>query len=441
MSQNRRRKPARRAKPEPKRAAETVTISKIAQQGDGEAALADGTRVFVPLTLPGDEIRVQPGTRRGDGVSGSVVDWIERQPRNDTLCDVFGTCGGCQLQHLPANDYRAWKTGSVRTALARHGLDVDIAPMREVPVNARRRATLSLVMTADGPVLGFNAAYSDRVIGMDGCPLLAAPLAALWGPIREFCTTVFKAPARADIRLTAAGPGSVEIVIATDHALDLARREAIAGFSETHDIARFCWQNGSASPEPVVQRRPVVLRIGKAEIELPVGGFLQPSADGETILQELVMAGIGRAAKVADLYCGIGTFAFVLASAGKHVLAVDDNDAQIAALDQAAGRAGLGGHIRTEVRDLKSSPLEAQALGELDAAVFDPPRAGAKAQAECLADSSAATIVAVSCNPATLARDLRVLVDGGYRIDSLTPVDQFPMSYHVEAVAVLRRTG
>ena len=151
------------------------------------------------------------------------------------------------------------------------------------------------------------------------------------------------------------------------------------------------------------------------------------------------MAGIGSAAKVADLYCGIGTFAFVMASAGKHVLAVDDNDAQIAALDQAAGRAGLGGHIRTEVRDLKSSPLEAQALGELDAAVFDPPRAGAKAQAECLADSSAATIVAVSCNPATLARDLRVLVDGGYRIDSLTPVDQFPMSYHVEAVAVLRR--
>jgi len=441
MSQKRRRKPARRAKAEPKRAAETVTISKIAQQGDGEASLADGTRVFVPLTLPGDEIRVQPGPRRGDGVAGSVLEWIERQPRAEPLCEVFGTCGGCQLQHLPADDYEAWKTGAVRTALSRHGLDVDIAPLRRVPVNARRRATLSLVMTADGPVLGFNAAYSDRVIGMDGCPLLAPPLAALWGPIRDFCTTIFKAPARADIRLTAAGPGSVEVVIVTDQPLDLVRREAVAGFSETHDIARFCWQHGAASPEPVVQRRAVVLHIGKAEIELPVGGFLQPSADGEAILQELVMAGVGDAAKIADLYCGIGTFAFVMASAGKHVLAVDDNVAQVAALDQAAGRAGLGGHVRTEVRDLKSSPLEARAFAELDAAVFDPPRAGAKAQAECLADSDAATVVAVSCNPATLARDLRILVDGGYRIDSLTPVDQFPMSYHVEAVAVLRRPG
>lgn len=439
MSPNKRRRSARRSKPAPKRPAETIVISKIAQQGDGEGQLADATRVFVPLTLPGDEILVQPGTKRGDGLAGSVLEWIERQPRKEPICDVFGICGGCQLQHVPEADYRKWKTDAVRTALARHGFAIDIEPLRQVPVDARRRATLSLVMTADGPVLGFNGAYSDRVIGMDGCPLLAQSLSRLWVPMRDFCVQVFKAPMRADIRITAAAPGSIEVVVAADQELDLAKREAIAGFSETHDIARFCWQNAGTSPEPVVQRRPVLLSIAKAEIELPVGGFLQPSAEGEAILQELVMAGVAKARKVADLYCGIGTFSFVLASAGKHVLAIDDNAAQIAALDQAAGRAGLGGHIQTEVRDLKSSPLQAGAFTEIDAVVFDPPRAGAKAQAECLADSDAGTIVAVSCNPATLARDLRILVDGGYRIESLTPVDQFPMSYHVEAVCVLRR--
>ncbi len=439
MSSKRRRRPARRVKPEPKRPAETVEITKIAQQGDGEGALTDATRIFVPLTLPGDVIRAQPGARRGDGISGSVLEWIEQTPRKDPICNVYGSCGGCQLQHVPTADYQSWKSDAVRTALSRHGLSVELSPLRQVPLNARRRATLSLVMTADGPVLGFNGAYSDRVIGMDGCPLLAPALAGLWVPIRDFCASVFAAPMRADIRMTAAQPGSVEIVIATDRELDLGLREAIAAFSKTHDIARFCWQLPGTSPEPVVQRRPVLLTIGKAEIEFPVGGFLQPSSEGESVLQSLVMDGVGKARKVADLYCGIGTFAFVLASAGKHVMAADDSAPQIAALDQAAGRAGLGGHIGAAVRDLKDSPFEAAAFGDIDAVVFDPPRAGARAQAECLADCGAATIVAVSCNPATLARDLRILVDGGYRIESLTPVDQFPMSYHVEAVAVLRR--
>jgi 23S rRNA (uracil1939-C5)-methyltransferase len=441
MNTRRRRKPSGRRRPTPDRPAEAVVIAKLAQHGDGEGRLADGTRVFVPLTLPGDEIRVQPGAKRGDGVAGTVIDWINRQPREEPICKVFGSCGGCQLQHVPAATYQAWKTDAVRTALARHGLDAAMEPLRQVPLDARRRATLSLVMTADGPVLGFNAAYSDRVIGMDGCPLLASSLSVLWAPLRDFCTSIFSAPMRADIRITAAGAGAVEIVVITDQELNLARREAVAAFSETHDIARFCWQVPGVSPETVVQRRTMLLSIGSAEIELPVGGFLQPSAEGETVLQELVMAGVGDAARVADLYCGIGTFAFMLASSGKHVLAADDNAPQIAALDRAAGRAGLGGHIRTEVRDLKSSPFEGRAFADLDAVVFDPPRAGAKSQAECLADSNVGTIIAVSCNPATLARDLRILVDGGYKVERLTPVDQFPMSYHVEAVAVLHRAG
>lgn len=441
MSAGRRRKPQKRGKPAPKRATETVVIEKVAQQGDGEAVLADGTRVFTPLTLAGDRLTVQPGAKRGDGVAGSVVEWIDKAYRNDPVCDFFGTCGGCQLQHMPADSYDAWKTDAVRTALSRHGISVEISPLRKVPLDARRRATLGFIMTAAGPVLGFNEAYSDRVIAMDGCPLLTPVLARLWVPLRDFCARVFTAPARADVRITAADEGSVEVVVVTDMLLDLAAREAIADFANAHDIARFCWQRGSESPEPVVQRSPVKLTIGKAVIELPMGGFLQPSAAGEAILQELVLDGVGNAARVADLYCGVGTFAFKMASVKKHVLAVDDNAPQIAALDRAAGRAGLGGYVETQVRDLRASPLEPKAFAGLDAVVFDPPRAGAKAQAETLADSMVPRIVAVSCNPATLARDLRILMDGGYQIERMTPVDQFPMSYHVEAVTVLRRAG
>ena len=242
-----------------------------------------------------------------------------------------------------------WKTGAVTTALSRHGLSVDLAPMQQVPLNARRRATLAFVMTAAGPMLGFKEAYSDRIVGMDSCPLLAPPLAALWVPLREFCGRIFQSPFRADLRVTTTGAGSVDIVIEADAELDLARREAIAAFAEARDVARVSWQRPGEPPEPVVQRKPVLLNIGRREIELPMGGFVQPSTEGERSCRRWYRR-VLRRAPVADLYCGIGTFAFVLSSDRRHVLAVDDNAAQIAALDRAAGRAGLGGYIDTAVR-------------------------------------------------------------------------------------------
>ena len=438
------RKPARRGRgrgkrPPPKLPPEDVLIERIAQQGDGEGRLADGTRVFAPLTLPGERVRLQPKGKRGDGLAAEVLEVLEGKPRQEPICPVFGTCGGCQLQHLPDADYVAWKSAAVATALSRHGIDVVPQPLLRAPVRSRRRATLSCVATKDGVVLGFNQAQSDRVVGIGGCPLLVPALERLIEPLRTLLGRVLTPPARADVALTAADAGALEMVVAADVEPDLAAREILAAFAQEHDLARLAWRTPGMPAEPVAARRDLTLSLGGVEVALPIGSFLQPSAEGEAILRQRVEGACAGSGRVADLYCGIGTFTLPLAARGAHVLAVDGDAGQAGALELAAGRAGLGGRVTALARDLQADPLSADELSSFDAVVFDPPRAGARAQAACLAESAVPLVVAVSCNPATMGRDLRLLLDGGYAIETLTPVDQFPMSYHVEAVAVLRR--
>ena len=257
---------------------------------------------------------------------------------------------------------------------------------------------------------------------------------------------ILKGGERADIAMTAVGVSGqdVELVITSGHKVDLKAREALAGFAEAQDVVRIAWSEPGLPPEQIVQRRDLMLHLGGVDIQLPINGFLQPSVDGEALLQDLVIEGLGdvvtaKGGRIADLYCGVGTFALPLAAARKHVLAVDGIAAQAGALATAAGRAGLGGRLSTDVRDLKMEPLMPNELNEFDAVIFDPPRAGAKVQVEELANSTVPCIIAVSCNPATLGRDLRILIDAGYRLDKVTPVDQFPMTHHAEAVAVLHR--
>ena len=440
MSRPRRQKPRRAgARREPRRDPEDVLIERIGQQGDGEGSLADGTRVFVPVTLPGEKARVQPRAKRGDGIAAEVIERLDGPAHATPFCPVYGRCGGCQLQHVPDEDYVAWKRGSIVTALRRQGISLEVGDLQRVPLASRRRARLSAIMTAAGLVLGFNAARADNVIDINTCPLFAEPLAALMTPLRELLRTILRPSDRADVAVTALGDANVDILVISKVTLDLQIREQLAAFAAEKDIARISWELPGASPEPVVARHAVVFDAGGVAVEMPGGGFLQPSDAGEAILRGLVMTGVGEAKRLADLYCGIGTFALPLAAAGAHVVAIDGAAPLIAGLNRAAGQAGLGGHIEAQTRDLAERPLELHQLEGLEAVIFDPPRAGAKTQAEALAGSAVPKVVAVSCNPSTLARDLRILLDGGYRLDSVVPVDQFPMSYHVEAVATLTR--
>ena len=275
MSRPRRGK--KRPRPAPLRAPEVVTVTKVAQQGDGEALLADGVRVFMPLTLPGDIVRVQPGAKRGDGMVGSVLEFIETVPRAAPICPVFGQCGGCQLQHMPADAYAEWKRDAVAAGLSRQGIDIELEPLRTVPLASRRRASLAAVMTQNGLRFGFNEAHSDRIIDIPSCPLLVSALQNLLAPVRAMLVDILEGGERADIAMTAVGVSGqdVELVITSRHKVDLKAREALAAFAEAHDVVRIAWSEPGVPPEQIVQRHDLMLHLGGVDIQLPINGFLQ----------------------------------------------------------------------------------------------------------------------------------------------------------------------
>src|SRR5690606_15744113 len=183
---------------------------------------------------------------------------------------------------------------------------------------------------------------------------------------------------------------------------------------------------------------PPAVQMGKATMELPIGSFLQATEAAEAELAALVLEGVGRARSVVDLFCGVGPFTLRLAEKAR-VLAADSDRGAIAALEQAVRHTRGLKPVTGLRRDLFRDPLAPAELDSHDAIVFDPPRAGAEAQAREIARSKVRTVVGVSCDPASFARDAAILAAGGYRLESVTPVDQFAWSAHVEVVGVFRR--
>ena len=266
-------------------------------------------------------------------------------------------------------------------------------------------------------MIGFNVRGTSRLIDIQECPVARPEIVALLPALRDLATSMNSLGKGGDIQVTLSDTGfDLMFIPARPSDPDLAERQRLVSFAEKHDIARIAWESDGFA-EPVAARRPARLVIAGVPVDLPIGAFLQPSREGEAILVDLVRAGLPPA---------VG---------GANVFAAEGESAPVDALRRAA--AGL--RVQAECRDLAKHPLTEQELARYDAVIFDPPRAGAAAQAERLAWSTVKTIVAVSCNPATLARDLGVLMDGGYEVQKVTPVDQFTWSSHLEAVAVLTR--
>jgi 23S rRNA (uracil1939-C5)-methyltransferase len=402
---------------------EVVEIVALGHAGDG--LTADGT--FVPLTVPGDRVRIA----RKEG-RGRLLDIVTPGPsRAIPPCPHFGTCGGCTLQHLDHATYAAFKHEAVRTALAQRGFDdVAVEPVRTISPGTRRRAGLKARGTGRGCALGFYARDSRDLVPIAACPVLSPPLVAILAPLREAMADLLGRNELCELHLTATD-GGVDLSLRLKRTRSAALLMDLAELAAKLRLARLTW-NG----EPLCTETAPFVRIGDFAVALPPECFLQPTREGEAVLQALVREGVGGASRIADLFAGCGTFALALAE-GRMVHAVEGEAAMLAALMEAA--AGGGARVSGETRDLFRRPLTAPELSRFDAVVIDPPRPGARSQSAELARSSVATIVYVSCSPASFARDARLLADGGYRLVRVVPVDQFLWSAHVELVGVLKR--
>jgi 23S rRNA (uracil1939-C5)-methyltransferase len=311
--------------------------------------------------------------------------------------------------------------------------------------NSRRRAILSAVKRAGDVILGFNARGSRQVVDIDRCLLLTVAINRRLKPLSGLFAELLRDGERGQAVVTDLD-GEIDVLLVLTRALDLVGRERVAAFAEHADVAHIAWRSkDGGTADPIVHRRPCQAVFGAVAVDFPSGAFLQPSAAGEAALRNLVLQGVGDAARVADLFAGLGAFTFALAGrAGLHrgwrVHAVDVNPALVQALAQAADRAGLAGRVTSEARDLDRRPLTAADLESFDAVVFDPPRPGARLQAQAMAAARGlARAVAVSCNPATFARDARILIDGGFTLERVIPIDQFVFAPHVEIVGLFRR--
>ena len=403
-----------------------VEIFSLGHQGDGETA--DGH--YVPNTVPGDRVRVE-----FDGIRGRVVDILSPGPeRAPAPCKHFGACGGCAVQHMKVEAYEVWKTGQVRQALSQRGIvDFEMKPLVSVAPRSRRRATLSAKQTRDGIVLGFQERGSAFIVDISECHVIDRRLEDLVPKLREALAGELPRSGQCEIGLTVTDTGIDMTLGLPGVEIDGARRTHLAKIATQLHIARL-----TANGEMVAQAHAPALEWAGAHVSPPPGAFLQAVPSAEQAMQTLVVEGVGNSRRVGDLFAGCGTFTFPLAK-GAAVSAFEGDIDAVSALKDAAKHARGLKSIAVERRDLFRRPLLNVELEAFDAIVLDPPRAGAKAQCEQLAQAKVKRAVMVSCSPATFARDARTLIDGGYKLRRVTPIDQFLWATQVELVAQFER--
>lgn len=408
-----------------------VTIDSLGAQGDGTARL-NGQVIHVPLALPGDHIKLKYDTKTLRSDSFSIL--LPSPDRISPPCPHFSVCGGCQLQHLSEPIYKIWKRGLVVDAVARAGGDPAlVGDLVSVPIDSRRRAVFTAIREGKRFRLGFRRRQGHSVESITECLILTPKLAELLPPLRASLETE---TTLTELRLTATiTETGIDLVIEAKTGLDLRLREKFAQFTQDQDLARLSWRQGNGTAEPIAMRRAPILTFGKVPVALPPGTFLQPSQEGATALQNFISEAIPRnTSRIADLYAGCGPFTFGLA--GRAIIhAVEENPEAVGAVTLAARRGSLVPWVTAEQRDLDRRPLQPDELDGFDTVIFDPPRAGAAAQTAALAQSKIPVVIAISCNPATFTRDARTLIAGGYILDKVMPLDQFPWSAHVELAA------
>lgn len=412
---------------------ETLTISHIGGQGDGVARTERGP-VFAPLTLPGEIVRATVV----DGRAEAVEILTPSPERIAPVSPQYGDCGGCSLQHWASGPYLEWKREQVLLALTREGIETEVEATVATPPGSRRRLALHARRGPDGrAILGFKARKSWRLVEVTACPVADPRIVAAVPALARVAEAFLEHPKSAPtlhVSWTLDGL-DVDVTGVERRSGGLSRdgqMRAIMAAAEA-DLARL-----SQAGETLVMARQPRVAFGPATVPLPPGGFLQAVPQAEAAMVERAVEAVRGAKKVADLFCGAGTFTFPLATVAP-VLAADASAAGIAALKAGLRTAKGIKTITAEARDLFRRPLSPYDLKGCDAVVFDPPRAGAAEQTAQIAQTKAEVVVGVSCNPVTFARDARILIDAGFRLERVTPVDQFLWSAHVELVGIFHR--
>lgn len=406
---------------------ERISIETLGQKGDGIARLG-GEAVFVPFALPGESVTIAREGARARLLSIEITS----PDRVAAPCPHFGVCGGCELQHMSEDAYRAFKRGTVVEAFRRASMDAPVADIVPCAPASRRRAVFSALRVDNRVLFGFHEALSHRIAPIHTCLVVVPEIASRLAFLEKLAVALIdrKRELRMVVTHTAAG---LDIAISDAARLDAKLRQRALQLVLAPGVARL-----SVDGETIVEPQAPRVDVEGLGVALPPGAFLQAVEHAERAMAEVTLPHLAKAKRVADLFCGIGTFTLRIARK-QAVHGVEFDAPALAALDAAhRGVPGLK-PISTERRDLFRRPLPAKDLARFDGVLFDPPRAGAEAQCHELARSTVKRVAAVSCNPATLARDAAILVEGGYKLLSVTPIDQFLWSHHVEAVALFER--
>ena len=405
----------------------TFQISRLGAQGDGVADTEAG-QVFIPFALPGETVTAARIKDRAD-----LIAVLEASPqRIEPACRHFTVCGGCAIQHLEDGAYRDWKRQKVVQALRFARVDAEFADIVPCAPGTRRRVTFSARRTERGAVLGFNRAMSKEIVDIEECPISLPEIVAALPRLRTLAEKIAATRDAFHMTVTATASG-LDIAASGSGKLADAQRRAASAFAAEAGFARL-----SVDSEIVIEPRKPAVLFGDIAVPVPPGSFLQATAPAEQAMAELVLSHLSRAKKIADLFAGAGSFALRLAKKSE-VHAVEGDAAALAALDRGVRQGSGLKRVTHEKRDLFRRPLTFKELNAYDGVVFDPPRAGAEDQSKQLARSDVPFVAAVSCNPGTLARDLAILIAGGFRLARIIPIDQFLWSPHVEAVALLEK--
>lgn len=422
-------------------------IEKLGAEGDGIARVGE-TSLYVPFALPGERVTLKSQPRSiGKGNTTGELDHIDvsSPSRVEPVCRHFGTCGGCRLQHLATDEIKTHKKNVLEQALDRKGLSPEtLFDTVSAPLHSRRRARFDYQKQKRKSMFGFKQRRSHDGFDLTMCPVLTPTLEAFVPVLHRLFDQLPAMSGGGTVQVTETETG-FDIIVTPKRRVDLnlKQRERLADWCDEYRIARLCWDDGDGVL-PVAARHPAQTTFSDVQVDLPINAFLQPSVAGEAHLANLVKDALKhhtrRPKRMADLFSGCGALSLPIASStGSIVDAFDIEENMVASVRTAANRHDPVLRVTANRRDLFGNPLTSAELKPYDAVVFDPPKAGAASQAAELAASTVPLVIAVSCNPSTLARDLRLLVDGGYALISSTPVDQFTWSGQLEAVAVLTK--